>query len=117
MGSGEILDGCNLLYKHYGKDREDVRIYDDKTKNFDGLDYHESWDLMMPIVNLINSKGKEYNFIIFKNYIALTVEKDSKFFKDFRFAHSENITSEQTGKEACFKLLVKYTLWEIANKE
>jgi hypothetical protein len=117
MGIEEIYDGCKLLYKHYGKNREDIRIYDDKTKRFEGLDYHESWDLMMPIVDIINSKGKEYSFVIFKNYISLTIEKDSKFFKDFRFAYSEYITQDQTGKEACFKLLVKYTLWEIANKE
>lgn len=104
MNIEDIIKGCKILNDYYCKDGDEFSRYD------------RSWDLMMPIVDLINSQGKEYNFIIFKNYIALTVEKDSKFFKDFRFAHSENITSEQTGKEACFKLLIKYTLWETAKK-
>lgn len=112
MTQEEILEGCKLLYKSYGKDRKDIRVYDYNTKNFEGLDYNESWDLMMPIFDAINSKGKEYNFVIFKNYVSLTVEKDSKFFKDYHFAYSENITSEQTGKEAIFKLIVKFIKWD-----
>ena len=105
MKTDEIIKGCILLHTHYyGGDYIATR-------------YDMSWDLMMPIIDIINSNGKGYNFVIFKNYISLTIEKDSKFFKDFRFAYSEYITQEQTGKEACFKLLIKYTLWEIANKE
>lgn len=74
--------------------------------------YDESWDLLHDIIDKINAKGKQYNFVIFKTYLAMSVEKDSKYFKDFHFAHSEYITSEQTGKEAAFKLLVKYLEWE-----
>ena len=61
--------------------------------------------------------GKAYSLAIFKNYISLTVEKmGSKFYKDFSFSHAEYITGDQTGKEAAFKLLVKFVKWHNENK-
>lgn len=84
--------------------------------NLIGSRYDKSWDLLHEVIDMVNAKGKAYNFSIFKTYLAMSVEKDSKYFKDFHFAHSEYVTSEQTGKEACFRLLVKYLEWEEANK-
>ncbi len=77
--------------------------------------YSNSWDWLMPVIDKINSLGKSYSFAIFKTYLSLTVEKESKFFKDFSFSHAEYITSEQTGKEAAYKLIVKFLNWQIAN--
>jgi len=77
--------------------------------------YHNSWDWMMPVVDKINGMGKAYSFAIFKSYVSLTVEKGGKVFKDFSFAYSEYITATQTGKEAAFKLLVKFVKWENEN--
>jgi hypothetical protein len=79
------------------------------------LSYHKSWDWMMPVVDKINGMGKAYSFAIFKSYVSLTVEKGGKVFKDFSFAYSEYITATQTGKEAAFKLLVKFVKWENEN--
>lgn len=77
----------------------------------DRLLYHESWDWSMPVVDKINGLGKEFSLAIFKNYVSLTVEKGGKVYKDFSFAHAEYITAEQTGKEATFKLIVKFIKW------
>jgi hypothetical protein len=74
--------------------------------------YHKSWDWLMPVIEKINGLGKEYSFSIFKTYIALSVEKGGRVFKDFSFAHSENITSTQTSKQAAFKLVVKFVKWQ-----
>ena len=76
------------------------------------LKYDSSWELLFDVINKINGKGKEYSFAIFKTYVSLTVEKGGKVYKDFSFAHSENITKEQTLKEAVYKLIVKYINWE-----
>lgn len=75
------------------------------------MQYHSSWEWLFPIIDKINGMGKEYSIAIFKTYISLTVEKGGKVYKDFSFAHSEYITSEQIGKEAAFKLLVKFIKW------
>ena len=75
------------------------------------LNYHDSWDWIMPVATKINGLGKEYSLAIFKNYVSLTVEKGGKVYKDFSFAHAEYITTEQTGKEAIFKLIVKFIKW------
>lgn len=75
------------------------------------LKYHDSWELMMPVIDIINGMGKEYSFAIFKTYVSLTVEKGGKVYKDFSFAYSEYITADQTGKEATFKLIVKFIKW------
>lgn len=77
--------------------------------------YDTSWDWIMPVIDKINGMGKEYNFAIFKTYVSLTIEKSSKVYKDFSFAYSEYITATQTGKEAAFKLLVKFVKWENEN--
>lgn len=82
----------------------------------DTIRYEDSWDLLHQVIDKINGMGKEYNFALFKTYVSLSIEKDSKFFKDFHFAHSENITSEQSGKEAVFKTLVKFIKWNRDNK-
>lgn len=104
MTEKEILDGNKLIAAKFQGDFPFISSY------------NTSWDLLHIIIDIINAKGKAYNFIIFKNYIALTVEKDSKFFKDFHFAHSEYITSEQDGKTAAYKLILKFIKWDNENK-
>lgn len=74
--------------------------------------FHDSWEWTMPVVDKINGMGKAFSLAIFKNYISLTIEKGGKFYKDFSFSHAEYITSEQTGKEAMFKLLIKFVKWQ-----
>lgn len=73
--------------------------------------YHYSWDALWPAIRKINSLGKEYQFAIFKTYLSCTVEKPSKFNKDFSFSHAEYITSEQTDLQAAYKLIVKFIKW------
>lgn len=80
------------------------------------LNYYSSWEWLHTVIDMINYKGKGYNFVIFKTYVSLSVEKENKFYRDFHFAHSEYITSEQSGKEAAFRLIVKYLKWEKENK-
>jgi len=74
--------------------------------------YDKSWDWLMPVIRKINGLGKEYSFAIFKTYVAMSVEKSGKMYKDFSFAHSEYITGEQTDIQAAFKLVVKFINWE-----
>ena len=80
-----------------------------------GLRFHESWDWLFPVITKINGLGKEYSFAIFKTYVSLTVEKGGKFYKDFSFAFSEYVTSEQTTLEAAFKMVVRYIKWHEEN--
>lgn len=115
----EILEGNKLLAEFMDwtkspihgwlpKDKEDRWNYGDD----DTLLFHESWDWMFPAIDKINGLGKAYSFATFKTYVSLTVEKSgNKMYKDFSFAHAEYITAEQTGKEAAFKLLVKFIKW------
>lgn len=81
----------------------------------DELEFHDSWDWLFLGIDKINGMGKAYSFAIFKSYVSLTVEKGGKVFKDYSFAYSEYITQTQTGKEAAFKLLVKFVKWENEN--
>lgn len=74
-------------------------------------DYSTSWEELMPVFRKINGLGKGFSTAIFKHYIAITVEKGGKMYKDFSFAHSEYILPEQTDKEAAFKILVKFIKW------
>lgn len=78
-------------------------------------DYTNSWDWLFPVIDKINGMGKEYSLAIFKTYVSLTVEKGGKVYKDFSFAHSEYITANQTGKEATYKLIIKFIKWENEN--
>jgi len=112
----EIIEG-NKLIDHFFKE-EGYKLlpdYFEITEDFVWLRkirYHDSWEWTMPVVTKINGLGKAFSLAIFKNYISLTVEKSgNKFYKDFSFSHSEYITGEQTGKEAMFKLLVKFIKW------
>jgi len=73
--------------------------------------FHKDWNWLMPIVEMINSLGKEFSFAIFKNYVSCTVEKGGKFYKDFSFSHAEYITSEQNAITAVYKLVVKFIEW------
>ena len=116
----EILEGNKLIAEFIG-DYFDTGLepsyyirYNQEYKLEDSQ-FHSSWDWIMPVVDKINAMGKAYSFAIFKTYVSLTVEKGGKVFKDFSFAYSEYITAEQTGKEAAFKLLVKFVKWENEN--
>lgn len=73
--------------------------------------YNQSWDWMFPVIQQINSLGKEYSLAIFKTYVSLTVEKGGKFYKDFSFSHAEYITLEQTPLEATYKLVIRFINW------
>ncbi len=122
IGDKELLDGNRLLLIYHkskssmaDKWREMVVNYSLDDFSFVRARYDLSWDLLHEVIDIINAKGKAYNLAIFKTYLAMSVEKDSKYFKDFHFAHSEYVTSEQTSKEAAFRLLVKYLEWEDKN--
>jgi len=82
-----------------------------------GLSFYSSWDWLMPVIDNINSLGKEYSFAIFKTYVSLTVEKGGKFYKDYSFAFSEYITSEQTALEAAFRMVVRYVKYHNENNK
>jgi len=118
----EIIEGNIYIAKYMGWKIDDS--FPDKNRVYrlgnslemdTTLKYHTSWDLLFTVIDKINGLGKEYSFAIFKTYLALSVEKGGKVYKDFAFAHSEYITSEQTGKEAAFKLIVKYIKWHNEN--
>ena len=64
-----------------------------------------SWDDLHLVIDEINAIGKEVNFSIYKTYCSLTVENGGKFVKNYSYAHSEYVTSEQTSKEAVFNLI------------
>jgi hypothetical protein len=119
MEEQELLEGNKLLFK-YLKDNNIIEFgFGLSFDNFEdeGLcSFETSWDMMFHIIDYINGLGKEYHFAIFKTYVSLSVEKSSKYFKDFSFAHAEYITSEQTGKEAAFRLLVKFIKWQDEKK-
>jgi hypothetical protein len=117
----EILEGNKLIAQFMG-DYFDTGLepsyyirYNQEYKLEDSQ-FHSSWDWIMPVVDKINGMGKAYSFAIFKTYVSLTVEKGGKVFKDYSFAFSEYITTEQTGKQAAFKLIVKFVKWENENK-
>ncbi len=73
--------------------------------------FHYSWNALMPVIRRINDLGKEYQFAIFKTYVACTVEKPAKFGKDFSFSHAEYILPEQTDIQAAYKLVLKFVNW------
>lgn len=79
------------------------------------LMYDTSWDWLFPVIDKINSLGKEYQFSTFKTYCSCSVEKGGRVFKDFSFAHAEYITATQTSKEAVYKLIVKFVKWHNQN--
>ncbi len=116
----EILEGNKLIAVFMG-DYFDTGLEPsyyiryNKEYKLEDSQFHCSWDWMMPVVDKINGMGKAYSFAIFKSYVSLTVEKGGKVFKDYSFAYSEYITPTQTGKEAAFKLLVKFVKWENEN--
>lgn len=112
----ERLEGSKLIADFLGKKEDIERTYLLGGGGFMACRFHESWDWSMPVASKINGMGKEYNLSIFKTYISLTVEKPSKFHKDFSFSHAEYITSEQSGKEALFRLLIKFLEWYNKNK-
>ena len=116
----EIFEGNKLIAGFIGYfdktiefcKRKDIPYnWEEDLVELNSLLYYNSWDLIMPVIDKINGLGKEYSFAIFKTYVSLTVEKGGKVYKDFSFAYSEYITSEQTGKEAAFKLIVKFIKW------
>jgi hypothetical protein len=112
MLSKEIIVGNKLIDSFMGNERHPLKDYSWEHT----IAYRTSWDWLMPVVDKVNSMGKEFSCAIFKNYVSLTVEKGgNKFYKDFSFSHAEYITSEQTGKEAMFKLLVKFVEWHNSN--
>lgn len=116
----EILEGNKLIAVFMG-DYFDTGLEPsyyiryNKEYKLEDSQFHCSWDWIMPVVDKINGMGKAYSFAIFKSYVSLTVEKGGKVFQDYSFAYSEYITQTQTGKEAAFKLLVKFVKWENEN--
>lgn len=107
----EIIEG-NKLIANYMELNTGWSYHESEDKGYGITKYHSSWDWLMTVIEKINGLGKEYNFSIFKTYVALSVEKGGRVFKDFSFAHSENITSTQTSKQAAFKLVVKFVKWQ-----
>jgi len=65
----------------------------------------------MPITRKINNLNKATQFAIFKTYVSCTVEKGSKFYRDFSYSNAEYITSEQSDIEAVWKLAVDFVRW------
>ena len=109
---GWELDGSfYYTHKQFGIHLWNPMTYNSRAHHMEQLAFHESWDWLFLVIDKINGMGKEYSFATFKTYVSLTVEKGGKVYKDFSFAYSEYITATQTGKEATFKLLVKYVKW------
>jgi len=115
----EILEGNKLIAVFMDWTKSPVHGWLPNGKedrwNYGGdetLLFHDSWDWTMPVADKINAMGKAYSLAVFKSYISLTIEKGGKFYKDFSYSHAEYITSEQTGKEAMFKLLVSFVKWQ-----
>ncbi len=112
----EIAEGNKLIGDYMGIEsftHEGIQWTGDLgNENLETMKYHMSWDWLFDVIDKINGLGKEYSFATFKTYVALSVEKGGKVYKDFVFAHSEYITAEQTGREAAFKLIVKYIKWQ-----
>lgn len=112
----EILEGNALILKfdgHVDFDSYDAEKQDRLLKTHV---YQGSWDLLFPLIDRINGMGKEYHLAIFKTYVSISVEKGGKFYKDFHLAHSENISKEQTSREAAYKVIVKFVKWYNKNK-
>jgi len=116
----ERIEGSNLIAKFIGLEPRWVEYPNPQINRWEirdnwntwvPMEYHSSWEWLFIVIDKVNGLGKEYNFYIFKTYLALSVEKGGKVYKDFSFAHSEYITKDQTGKEAAFKLLVKFIKW------
>jgi len=73
--------------------------------------FDKDWNALMLVVRKINTLAKEIQFAIFKTYVSCTVEKNSKFRKDFAFSYAEYITAEQTDIQATYKLVVRFVNW------
>lgn len=117
MTQEEILEGNHLILEYlYKSKRINYNTFDLNALSLCGQRFDLSWDLLHMVIDEINGLGKEFSFAIFKTYVSLTIEKGGKFYKDFSFAHAEYITSEQTGKEAAFKLIVKFIKWQSEKK-
>jgi hypothetical protein len=75
-----------------------------------------SWETLMKCVISINNLGKQYQFSIFKTYASCTVEKPSKFHKDFSFTSAEYFTKEQDCFTGVYNLIIKFLLWYYKTK-
>jgi hypothetical protein len=119
MKKEEIIKGNIMIANYMGWKLDDSfpdkgRVYrlGNSVELDSTLKYDSSLDLLFEVIEKINGKGKEYNFAIFKTYVSLSVEKGGKVYKDFSFAHSENISKEQGVIEAIYKVIIKYINWE-----
>jgi len=111
MINKEEISAGNKLIGGFMELNQGWAYHESEDEGYGVTKYNSSWDWSMPVADKINGLGKEFSLAIFKNYVSLTVEKGGKVYKDFSFAHAEYITAEQTGKEAMFKLLVKFIKW------
>jgi hypothetical protein len=111
LEKSEIFEGNKLISKFMGISDKIESAYELGGLGYDGCRYIESWDWLFGVINKINGLGKSHNFSIHKKYVSLSVEDSSKFSKSFKFAYSEYITPLQSGKEATFKLIVRYIKW------
>ena len=102
-----IINDEVLLGKFMDKDDNEVHL----------MNYYKSWDGLHTVIDKINGMGKGYNVALFKTYISISVETGGKVYKDFSFAHSENITTEQSPMNATFKALVKFVKWYNENNK
>jgi len=108
----EIVEGNKLILGFDGYMDFNTMDSDKQSWLLHESRYDESWDLLFPVIDKINSLGKEYHLAIFKTYVSVSVEKGgNKFYKDFSLAHSENISKEQTSREAAYKVVVKFVKW------
>jgi hypothetical protein len=95
---------------------KNVPLHDFESSQLGRFGYNMSWDWLMPVIREINSLGKGFQFSIFKTYVSCTVEKPSRFHKDFSFSYAEYITPEQSDLEAAYKLVVKFVEWNNEHK-
>lgn len=111
LEKSEIFEGKKIISKFMGISDKIESAYKLGGLGYDGCRYVESWDWLFGVIDKINDMGKGHNLTIHKTYISLSVDDSTKFHKSFKFAYSEYITSEQTGKEAAFKLIVRFLKW------
>jgi hypothetical protein len=83
MNDNEIFQGCQYIALYMGWKPEEIRIYITlKAPHMGKLAFNESWDLLMPVIEKIESEptnkeeGEQFQFSITGDGIAITKYDD-----------------------------------------
>lgn len=90
-----------------------IKSYDTIMDEEDELDYHSSWDWLMPVVEKIESlKGDNWIVLVTIKHCQCSI----KYFHLYKEKRVEFITGCSTKRKAIYKVVVEFIKWYNKNK-